>query len=260
MEINTFAQSVAFTPVTGFSRPLSGQEKPAQVAIVEQTPGQKLEQKVTERVNADGLSPAAAGESTANSATQKDADSDNAALRDPTQPTSPTGEALSEAELREIEQLKRRDAEVRAHEQAHMGAAGNLVRSGASFDYETGPDGKRYAVGGEVTIDTSKVSGDPQATLIKAQKIRRAASAPADPSPQDRSVAAEASRMEAQARVEISQQARTKQNEYIDENTPEIDFLSGKIAQNEQDIENTYRRIQNTQVLEQQRIVVDFYI
>ena len=252
MDINTLSQSVAFSPATGISRTLSGQEKPAQQTIAEQ--------KVAGQVNTDRPLPADTGENAVRPAPKKDEDSDNAALRDPTRPTSPTGEPLSEAELREIEQLKRRDAEVRAHEQAHMSAAGNLVRRGASFDYETGPDGKRYAVGGEVSIDTSTVSGDPQATLIKAQKIRRAASAPVDPSPQDRSVAAEASRMEAQARVEISQQARAEQNEYIEENTPEIDFLSGKIAQNEQDIENTYQRIQNTQVLEQQRIIVDFYI
>lgn len=37
--------------------------------------------------------------------------------------------------------------------------------------YKTGPDGVKYAVSGEVLIDTSRVPGDPQATLQKAQLI-----------------------------------------------------------------------------------------
>jgi len=99
--------------------------------------------------------------------------------------------------------LKSRDQEVRRHEQAHLAAAGGLAAGGASFSYKTGPDGKRYAVGGEVNIDTSPVPGDPNATIHKAQQIRRAALAPADPSPQDRTVAASASAMEIQARRDL---------------------------------------------------------
>ncbi|MEO5342761.1 MAG: hypothetical protein H7842_05385 [Gammaproteobacteria bacterium SHHR-1] len=113
---------------------------------------------------------------------------------------------LSEEEQRQVEELKRRDAEVRAHEAAHMAAGSGLVRGGASYEYEQGPDGKRYAVGGEVSIDTSPVRGDPEATLAKAQKIRNAALAPADPSSQDRSVAAQASQMAAEARMEMAKQ------------------------------------------------------
>ena len=113
---------------------------------------------------------------------------------------------LSAEEKRALENLKSRDREVRAHQAAHKTAAGNLARGGAQFQTETGPDGRRYAVGGEVSIDTSKVSGDPQATLHKAQTIRRAANAPAQPSGQDRAVAAQASRMEAEARQELTAQ------------------------------------------------------
>jgi hypothetical protein len=77
------------------------------------------------------------------------------------------------------------------------------VRSGAQYEYEKGPDGKKYAVGGEVQIDTSKVPGDPEATLKKMQAIRSAAMAPASPSAQDRRVAAQATRLENQARLEV---------------------------------------------------------
>ena len=76
----------------------------------------------------------------------------------------------------------------------------------ASFSYETGPDGVLYAVGGEVSVDVSKVSDDPQATLDKMEQIQRAALAPAEPSAQDRQVAAQAAQKAAQALNEISQQ------------------------------------------------------
>jgi hypothetical protein len=84
-----------------------------------------------------------------------------------------------------------------------LAAAAGLVR-GVSFTYVRGPDGKRYAVGGEVSIDTSPVRGDPEATIQKAQQIRAAANAPANPSSQDRAVAAQAARMEQVARQELA--------------------------------------------------------
>lgn len=112
---------------------------------------------------------------------------------------------ISEQEQRELAQLKARDREVRQHEAAHKNAAGQHARGGASFSYQNGPDGRRYAVGGEVDIDMAPVPGDPQATLEKARTIRQAALAPAQPSAQDRQVAAEAARMEQQARQELLQ-------------------------------------------------------
>lgn len=105
---------------------------------------------------------------------------------------------------RELARLKQRDREVRAHELAHLSVGGPYVRGGMSFTYEKGPDGQRYAVGGEVNIDTSKVPNDPHATLRKAETVHRAALAPAEPSPQDRSVAARAAQMASEARAEIA--------------------------------------------------------
>lgn len=103
----------------------------------------------------------------------------------------------------EISELAARDREVRAHEQAHM-AAGGQYAGAATYEFKRGPDGVNYAVGGEVPISTGK-EATPEATLRKAQIIRRAALAPAEPSPQDRSVAAAASQMESEARAEIAQ-------------------------------------------------------
>ncbi len=129
-----------------------------------------------------------------------------------------------------IQKLRARDQEVRAHEQAHAAAAGGLAKGGPSFTFERGPDGKQYAVGGEVSIDTAPVAGDPEATIRKAQQIRSAALAPADPSSQDRAVAASASTLEAQARQEIQQEKREEKDKESTESSapptrPQIDLF-----------------------------------
>ncbi len=111
--------------------------------------------------------------------------------------------ALSAADERTVVELKQRDRVVRAHELAHMTAGAGLVTRGASYTYQTGPDGQRYAVGGEVGIDVSP-GRTPAETLSRAERIRAAALAPADPSAQDRQVAASADRMAIEARLEIS--------------------------------------------------------
>jgi len=116
------------------------------------------------------------------------------------------GKDLTPQQQSQVDALKKRDADVRQHEAAHLAAAGGLARGGASYDFQTGPDGRQYAVGGHVDIDTSPVKGDPHATLAKAQTIARAALAPADPSGQDRAVAAQAAQLEAQATQELAQQ------------------------------------------------------
>ena len=90
--------------------------------------------------------------------------------------------------------------------EAHLAAAGSLAIGGPTYTYQRGPDGVLYAVGGQVNIDTSAVPGDPEATLEKAQRIRAAALAPAEPSSQDLRVAAQAAQLAVQARAEISQE------------------------------------------------------
>jgi hypothetical protein len=108
---------------------------------------------------------------------------------------------LTESEKQQVQKLKQRDQEVRAHERAHMAAGAGLVQGGASFSMQRGPDGRMYAVGGEVKIDTS-AENDPDATIRKMQQVKRAALAPAEPSGTDRAVAAQAGQVEAQARQE----------------------------------------------------------
>lgn len=115
------------------------------------------------------------------------------------------GQELSKSELQLVRELSARDREVRAHEQAHLAAAGGYASGGPTYTYQTGPDGVRYAIGGEVSIDTSAVPGNPRATLAKAQAIIAAANAPAEPSGQDRAVAAAAAQMAARAQAELTQ-------------------------------------------------------
>lgn len=125
--------------------------------------------------------------------------------------TAANGQPLTEQQQKRIDELKRIDAEVRAHESAHAAAAGGLAR-GTSFRTTTGPDGKSYAIGGEVKIDISPVAGNPKATLAKMQTVRRAALAPTDPSGQDRAVAAQATAIEAQAQSEIKNTQTTSKS------------------------------------------------
>lgn len=114
------------------------------------------------------------------------------------QPKGRDGEPLSAEEVTLLMELKKADGEVRAHEQAHLAAAGGLAKGGANFSYRRGPDGRNYAVAGEVSIDTSK--GDtPTETISKMDRVRAAALAPADPSPQDRKVAQAASVVKSEA-------------------------------------------------------------
>ena len=126
----------------------------------------------------------------------------------------PNGEEFTEEELKQIEDMKARDQEVRVHEQAHKSAGGQYAAS-PTYTYETGPDGKRYVTDGEVSIDVGEES-DPQATIDKMQVVKRAAMAPAEPSSADRQVYADASRKEAAARQELAEDKKKESEERIE--------------------------------------------
>ncbi|WP_440903681.1 putative metalloprotease CJM1_0395 family protein [Catenovulum sp. SX2] len=115
------------------------------------------------------------------------------------------GQQLSEGEQQKVDDLEKRDREVRTHEQAHANIGGQYAGS-PSYEFERGPDGKNYAVGGEVKIDVSKVQNDPQATIRKMEQVQRAALAPAEPSAADRRVANEAAQKAQQARADLQQE------------------------------------------------------
>lgn len=116
---------------------------------------------------------------------------------------------LSPEQEQEIAELKARDAEVRAHEQAHIAASGGTTTSAPSFDYQKGPDGEKYAIGGEVSI--SFVQGnDPAVNLANAEAMKASALAPVDPSGQDLAVARSADKMIEEAKKELAEQKEEK--------------------------------------------------
>jgi hypothetical protein len=107
----------------------------------------------------------------------------------------------------ELARMISRDQEVRVHEQAHA-AVGGRYAGAPAYTFEQGPDGKRYAVSGEVSIDVAAVPNDPEATMRKMEVVIRAALSPAEPSAQDRQVAAQAQIQMAEARAELAQLRR----------------------------------------------------
>ncbi len=113
---------------------------------------------------------------------------------------------LTAQEKKEVAELKKLDAEVRRHEQAHLAAAGPYGKGPPTYEYKEGPDGKQYATSGHVEIDATEVEGDPEATLEKARIVKQAALAPSEPSNQDRKVAREAEMMAQKAERELRQQ------------------------------------------------------
>jgi len=121
-------------------------------------------------------------------------------------------DGLTEAERKEVQKLRERDREVRAHEAAHKAVGGSLA-SAPSFQTVRGPDGRSYAVSGEVKIDTSTVPNNPEATIRKMEIVRRAALAPSQPSAQDRQVAADAAAKAQQARIEKREQDAEEREE-----------------------------------------------
>jgi hypothetical protein len=123
-------------------------------------------------------------------------------------------ETLSDEEQLEVDEMKRRDREVRTHEQAHK-ASGGAHAGSIRLSFQMGPDGKRYAVEGSVPIDVSPVAGDPAATLRKMEVVSRAANAPASPSGADRAVAAQAQRAMQQARAQLAAERYAQARELV---------------------------------------------
>ena len=110
---------------------------------------------------------------------------------------------LSEDEERLVRDLASRDSEVKAHEAAHQAAGGGMTGA-ASYTYQQGPDGKMYAIGGEVSI-SMKSGSTPEETIANARQVAAAAMAAGNPSPQDHAVASSARIMENESTTAISQ-------------------------------------------------------
>ncbi|MCD8557831.1 MAG: catalase [Shewanella xiamenensis] len=136
-----------------------------------------------------------------------------------------TQEKAIEQQKAQIDELKARDTEVKAHEHAHASVGGQYAQS-PSFKYEKGADGQRYATDGEVQIDVSTVPGDPLATINKMKQVYAAAMAPVDPSSADIRVAAQALQKMNEAKAKLAEE---RQQQIVDQSTTET--LVGAEAQ-----------------------------
>jgi len=152
---------------------------------------------------------------------------------------NPRNEPLQANDLQLVRQLQSRDREVRTHEQAHTSAGGNLTGS-PNLNFTTGPDGKRYAVSGDVSIDVSTVANDPAATIRKLEQVQRAALAPASPSSQDLKVASQAASSANQARSELNvQRLETQQSEKNDKTSEAESETSSSVDRDKESLKET---------------------
>nr|WP_256385453.1 putative metalloprotease CJM1_0395 family protein [Nautilia sp. PV-1] len=118
-----------------------------------------------------------------------------------------------------MSKLQATDSKVRAHEMAHQAAGGGFAGA-PSYTTVKGPDGKEYAVGGEVPIKIVK-GKTPDETIKNMRQIKAAALAPADPSPQDLKVAQTADLIASKA-----EQEKNQQNSNDTQTTHKIDFYA----------------------------------
>jgi len=114
--------------------------------------------------------------------------------------TTGTPRRLDAEQERTVTELRQRDLHVRQHEAAHQAAGGELTGA-ATFQYQVGPDGRSYAVGGEVPI-AARSGRTPDETISIARRVRAAALAPADPSSADLAAAASAAQLEQKAQAQ----------------------------------------------------------
>ncbi|EAI9012025.1 hypothetical protein D0322_05525 [Campylobacter coli] len=154
-----------------------------------------------------------------NNAEQKNTENTNSQNKDSKQNNEQTqminGVELTIQQVQQVRELQSIDRNVKAHEAAHQAAGGGLAGA-ASFSYTRGPDNQMYATAGEVPIRMQK-GRTPEETIANARQVVAAAMAPADPSPQDYKVAANALKMEFEARAEATklkaQEAQEKKEE-----------------------------------------------
>lgn len=216
------AVSSALKPLRGeptkTTQPIREGNRPRRAAPADQ---QSSEDGVVVELSAEGLRRAQAEAPAANSQTKQPPPHSAAAATKAEEanaetspgPRSAAGEPLTEDEQKQVREMKSRDREVRTHEHAHVAAGGSFVRGAPQYKYEKGPDGKQYVADGEVSVDSSPVPNDPEATIQKMQQVRRAALAPAEPSSQDRAVAAQAQQAEQEARAQLAEQRQEERRQ-----------------------------------------------
>ena len=101
--------------------------------------------------------------------------------------------------------MRKNGSNVKLRELVHRAIIGNYVRGAVSFDYDTGPDGLKYAVAGHTTVDTRPIINNPEASIRKAQAIKRTKI--------DHNVAVEVEKMEREAIMALKEEQRKESDD-----------------------------------------------
>lgn len=105
---------------------------------------------------------------------------------------------------RVLEKFKSMDSNIRMHEQQHAALSG--TSSPIEYSYQLGPDGKMYANGGSVRLDTS-LPNNPDAASVKLDSIKKSAtSSGSDMSGADATIAISANLMKAKLQLQDNNQ------------------------------------------------------
>ena len=154
-------------------------------------------------------------------------------------PGNPKRPGISGDQSKEVEDLKRKDKEIREHEQSHLQSGGSYAHA-PQYVYKTGPDGNKYVVEGKTQI-VFQEGDSPEDTIKIAHTIMKAALAPKEPSNEDRRVMAEALRMEQRAKQELKSKQQKTLKEYLKTNV--------LIAENDGKPEKPVKHVESTKVM-----------
>lgn len=89
--------------------------------------------------------------------------------------TNPISNKYDEQDYqRVLDKFKNLDSEIKTHEQSH--AAGATTTAPIQYNYQVGPDGKLYANGGSVRLDTS-IPKDEGSANAKLEELKDASTA-----------------------------------------------------------------------------------
>ena len=87
---------------------------------------------------------------------------------------------------RVLNKFKNKDNEIRTHEQTH--ASLGTTTAPINYNFQVGPDGKLYAMGGSVRFDTS-IPSNPENARVKLEELKDASSSVSPLSGADASIA-----------------------------------------------------------------------
>lgn len=161
--------------------------------------------------NTDNIATGVSNEASVSGVQKKEDKSGTKIGKNPSEKTGDNSNGnneLSDADKTTVQRMKAIENVVIAHEQAHKSAGGSLAGP-ASYSYSTGPDGKRYISGGEVSISTP-ATDDKERKVKLLDRVKQAALAPAQPSPQDIRVAAGATSEQLQLNAAIQREKGIK--------------------------------------------------